>query len=69
MKAILTNDTILSLENVRRVEKSVSTSKRENHVIRVHYTDDKREVLYYDSEIEMLKTFSEIYTILTKENA
>jgi hypothetical protein len=47
MKAVMVNDSIISLENVRRVDRRQSHNKKEQHTITIHYTDDRHEVIFF----------------------
>ena len=53
MKIVIVNDSIVSLENVRRVDKKESHNKKENHYIVVTYCDKESEWIpfgYADKE-------------------
>lgn len=80
MKILMTLDSIISLENVRRVEKRVHESNHTtygkkytttHHSIAIIYTDDKSEHISCGegkSGADMCEaTFASIYDILTKE--
>lgn len=47
MKIIIANDSIVSLENVRRVDKKESHNKKENHYIEITYCDKESEYIYF----------------------
>lgn len=55
MKVFAGEETIVSLENVRRIDKDVcSLGKRdEDNIIRIIYTDDNDEILRYGKNKEM----------------
>lgn len=48
MKIIVVDDSIVSLENVRRVDKKESHNKKESHSIVITYCDKEREWIYFD---------------------
>lgn len=48
MKVIIANDSIVSLENVRRVDKKESHNKKERHGIVITYCDREYESIYFD---------------------
>lgn len=48
MKIVIVNDSIVSLENVRRVNKKESNNKKEEHSIRITYCDGESEWIYFD---------------------
>lgn len=48
MKIIIVGDSIISLKNVRRVDKHESYSKKENHYIIITYYNNQKEHLLFD---------------------
>ena len=48
MKIIIVNNSIVSLENVRRVDKRESDNKKERHRIMITYCDKEIECIYFD---------------------
>ena len=70
MKIIVTNNTILSLENVRRVEKKVSGSGSKaypySYSIQVTYTNDAIEFIVFEHESECDDIYDSIAEILAQ---
>lgn len=48
MKIITVKDSIISLENVRRVDKLETYNKRENHYIIITYYNNQKEHILFD---------------------
>ena len=48
MKIVIVNDSIVSLENVRRVDKRESHNKKEQHYIVIYYCDKTSESIRFD---------------------
>lgn len=70
MKLIITNNTILSLENVRRADKKVSgTGSKANpysYSIQVTYTNDAIEFITFEHESECDSVYKSIAEILAQ---
>lgn len=47
MKIVVVKDSIVSLENVRRVDKKESNNKKESHTIKITYCDKESEWIYF----------------------
>ena len=69
MKTIMIGDSILSLENVRRVDREISHNKRESHKIRISYCDGATEwaVIDYNDKEDLDTFFYAIRNILTED--
>lgn len=69
MKVIMVNDSIVSLENVRRVDRERASNKKEPHCIVVYYTNSASESIYFnnDSLVDFNSTFENIFHRLTED--
>ena len=69
MKIIIINNTILSLENVRRVDKYESHNKKEMHGITITYCDNEEEHCYfnYDDSAYLNNIFESIAIKLSED--
>lgn len=70
MKTIVTDNAILSLENVRRVDKKVSGTGSKAHpysyAIQITYTNDATELIFFESENVCNSIYTSIAEILAQ---